>query len=548
MTDVLFSASQGTILTANDVNNQTSNINGDINAIIDTNVTHIDSYAFHNKNIISINFHKNIIFIGAYAFANNNISSVILPDSIQTIGPSAFANCEITNLKLPNNPSFNTLSKQCFMNSVRWIDDIVYIPTSVTDISDYVFNMDYNASETDSPMGQILVQHKTYLGITILDAAYSYTDAYYDKGRGAEPINTDIILVPSHFLNNYTINTHSILTRGNYVTNQIEYNNFKINGMNLTGFGKGIMNEDRYFGNSNINYETETNIETMQNAYSNNPFSVMGYSGFKQQGIDIGLRLRPYYLSYYINTDNIYLLPHWTKIGIIVIGGGGGGGSGGSITGNYGWGGFGGGCGGMGVLFINKENIPDSDVDDYYLKVTIGNGGTGGPVLGGNDNGKNGEDGENTYVDFISTNTYNLITANGGRGGAGGWGRTNSEAQSQEGYGDGRNTHNPNDVPWGENGVCTIGPNISTYTSFIDYKFINNSPLVHPEYYNVGNTSNNDGGDAGYINDYIFNIINTSIIKYGRGGDGGRGDNDYDYGAAGNDGTKGMAIIMQYFT
>jgi hypothetical protein len=83
--------------------------------------------------------------------------------------------------------------------------------------------------------------------------------------------------------------------------------------------------------------------------------------------------------------------------------GGGGGGSDGSAGA-----GQGGGSGAVTNCMVPAFLIPDS------LQISIGNGGTGGDY-----SGSNGNNGTNTLINYISSGTYNLLTANAGSGGGG---------------------------------------------------------------------------------------------------------------------------------
>lgn len=66
-----------------------------------TNVQHIEDFAFANNNIQSINF-NNLKIIGSYSFYKNNIKNLKIPISVIEIGENAFLDNKINELEIPS--------------------------------------------------------------------------------------------------------------------------------------------------------------------------------------------------------------------------------------------------------------------------------------------------------------------------------------------------------------------------------------------------------------------------------------------------------------
>ena len=534
--------------------------------IIPDNVTTIGNFAFFaSTSLASINIPNSVTSIGTEAFVSTALTSINIPNSVTLIGDGAFRNCSnLKSFNLPNNPSFTTIPNDCFKNSLNW-DSPQSIPHSVTTIGSNAFSN-----------GGVPLNNTAYLK---LPPSFKNYVPYYQGTNVSETINTPpnafeqgngLVLLYNH-LANYVVknNTSHIfaMDRTGTASNQLDFlSSYKENNNSLQYFRKGILNDASY------NY---TDASTLDTAYTNSPYAVAGPIGYKINGMDIGKRIAPYYKVYTssANTTSTYydveLIPGWTKLGILAIGGGGGGGAGGaaysSVGGNH-WeagrmgAGSGGSSGGIGFAVLNKSVMPELT----KINIRVGKGGTGGTSHSGYDDkcGNRGDVGDHSYVKDYDNTNITIIEAQRGGSGSGGWiGADNSwqnpttsnsyQNSYSTSYKSGSNTVlglNPDG-----NNMESIDANVHTSGHVGVVSVMSGVTLYYPGSTGRGYASrehdpekaNVSTGQPGGSISHDMNII-PSNNEYGKGGTGG--NEAILGGSSGLDGNAGVVVIFQYFT
>jgi len=514
---------------------------------IPDSVTTIGNYAFYlSSQLATVTIGNSVTSIGSNAFNETGLTSIILPDGVTLIGDGAFRNCSnLKSFKLPNNPNFTTIPDRCFEGSLNW-DSPQSIPHSVNTIG---INAFYSVSTLNNPAYlKLPPTFKDYVpyyqGTNVSETIINTNTSTFSTDKG-------LILVYNH-LANYVVknNTSHIfaIDRTGTASNQLDFlSSYTINENNnnssgLQYFRKGILK-------NNYDYNT-TNASTLNTAYTNSPYAAAGPIGYKINGMDIGKRIAPYYKVYTSNTNNVKLIPGWTKVGLFVIGGGGGGGSGGVYDGNgpYMGAGSGGATGGIGFGILNK-----SDFDTLTeMNIVIGSGGSGGAKHGSSSaaNGRKGVAGNHTYI--TSNTGTELIKGWGGGSGTGGfayiypdyWDWTKDLVRGEYwDTSDGSKKTNTYNFSGGKAGEVTCHNNVTLYTnvgSSEEGEWADAIPQVSITGSNVNEYGRLTGMQGGNITNNL-NILNET--SYGNGGNGGNeGSND------GYAGQSGIAVVFQYFT
>jgi hypothetical protein len=473
----------------------------------------------------------------------------------------------LKSFKLPNNPNFTTIPRYCFAYSLNW-DSPQSIPHSVSTIG-------YRAFYSDSTLN-----NPAYLKLP--PSFKDYVPYYQGTSASETIINTNtntfstdkgLVLVYNH-LDNYVVknNTSTIfaMDRTGTASNQLDFlSSYTINENNnsLQYFRKGILNDASY------NY---TDASTLDTAYTNSPYAVAGPIGYKINGMDIGKRIAPYY-KVYTSSDNttsayydVELIPGWTKLGILAIGGGGGGGAGGAAytsSGGNTWvggrmgAGSGGSSGGIGFAVLNKSVMPNLT----KIKIRVGKGGTGGSSHSGYDDkcGDRGDVGEHSYVKDYDNTNITIIEAQRGGSGSGGWiGDDNSwkNPTTSNSYQNSYSTSykSGSDTVLGlkpdGNNMESIDANVHTSGPVGVVSVMSGVTLYYPGSAGRGSASrdhvpdyaNVSTGQPGGSISHDMNII-PSNTEYGKGGRGGYEANQPD-SSSGKNGNAGVVIIFQYFT
>ena len=528
----------------------------------------LSNYIFFASNsLASVTIPNSVTSIGNGAFTNTALTSITLPDSVTSIGNEAFRNCSnLRSFKLPNNPNFTTIPQDCFKNSLNW-DSPQSIPHSVTTIGSNAFSN-----------GGVQLDNTAYLKLppTFKDNIPYYAGTNFSETFDTPPnafeTGIGLVLVYNH-LDSYIVNNSTshifAMDRTGTASNQLDFlSSYTINRNNnsLQYFRKGILK-------NNYDYNT-TNASTLDTAYNNSPYAVVGPIGYKINGMDIGKRIAPYY-KIYTSSDNlttstydVELIPGWTKLGILAIGGGGGGGAGGaaytSVGGNTWVGGrmgagSGGSSGGIGFAFLNKSVMPNLT----KIKIQVGKGGTGGESHSGYTDrcGKRGYVGDHSYVKDYDTNTT-IIEAERGGTGSGGWIGDDNSWQNPTISNSYQNSY-AGEYKSGSNNVLGLKPD-GTNMQSIDANVHTSGPaggvsveygvtLYYPGSAGKGSNSrdsvpdkaNVSTGQPGGSITHNTNII-PSNTEYGKGGQGGYEANQ-PVGSEGKSGNAGVVIIFQYF-
>ena len=115
---------------------------------------YIGSYAFSNNAITTISLEKNasLKYIGSYAFDENNISSLSFENatSLEYIGDYAFDDNYVSGeLSLLDSKKLNYLGYRSFRTLTDDGIDDVYLPSNITHIDDYVFDIYGDCGEPD---------------------------------------------------------------------------------------------------------------------------------------------------------------------------------------------------------------------------------------------------------------------------------------------------------------------------------------------------------------------------------------------------------------
>jgi hypothetical protein len=481
----------------------------------------LSNYIFFASNsLASVTIPNSVTSIGNGAFTNTALTSITLPDSVTSIGNEAFRNCSnLRSFKLPNNPNFTTIPNNCFENSLNW-DSPQSIPHSVNTIG---INAFYSVSTLNNP---------AYLK---LPPTFKDNIPYYQGRNVSETIDTTntntfstdkgLVLVYNH-LDSYIVNNSTshifAMDRTGTTSNQLNFlSSYKINENNnssgLQYFRKGILNDTSY------NY---TDASTLDTAYNNSPYAAAGPIGYKINGMDIGKRIAPYYKIYTTSTT-IKLIPGWTKVGILAIGGGAGGQSGNSKSGGGDYGGAGGGAGGMAFGYFTQNEIDSTNIIEE-LEITIGNGGDAGTARSSNGPGIQGSNGGNTIVKYTYAGggSAKIVEATGGQ--------CNGDKYNNSHGGTGTKNNSISEGIFIKNvdntGQGLRGDSGTNSTSSLGYW---------------------QGTAGGTLEDgnYTFNFeqLTGIAVGTGNGGGGGRGDKVDDYGGKGGNGSKGSVFIFQYF-
>ena len=103
----------------------------DTSFTIPNGVTTLANNSFYScKNIKNISIPNSVTSIGSNAFRETTITSIEIPDSVTSIGNMAFLLCSsLVSAKLPDNPYFNTLNEQLFIECTSLTS--ITIPNSV---------------------------------------------------------------------------------------------------------------------------------------------------------------------------------------------------------------------------------------------------------------------------------------------------------------------------------------------------------------------------------------------------------------------------------
>ncbi|WP_418791817.1 leucine-rich repeat protein [Phosphitispora sp. TUW77] len=104
--------------------------------IIPDTVLRIESSAFQNSAVTSVNLGDGVTYIGQFAFNGTNITSISIPSTVETIDISAFALCSQLSDVTINGNNLSSLGWGAFSDTA--ISDF-RIPTSLSVIDDYTF-------------------------------------------------------------------------------------------------------------------------------------------------------------------------------------------------------------------------------------------------------------------------------------------------------------------------------------------------------------------------------------------------------------------------
>ncbi|NQY29440.1 MAG: leucine-rich repeat domain-containing protein [Flavobacteriaceae bacterium] len=108
----------------------------------DFSVTHINDFAFENKNLTSLLLPDSIIDIGQGAFLINNLLTVTIPDNVITINDGAFANNNLMNVVIGSSVTtigeyafrFNNLASLTIPDNVISIEALAFNSNSLTNL------------------------------------------------------------------------------------------------------------------------------------------------------------------------------------------------------------------------------------------------------------------------------------------------------------------------------------------------------------------------------------------------------------------------------
>ena len=101
---------------------------------IPSSITLIGKAAFANNQLTSLNIAESVTEIGSAAFANNQLATVEIPSNVTLIGEGAFADNQLTSLNIPD--SVTEIGSRAFAGNNL---TSVYIPDSVITVSTYAF-------------------------------------------------------------------------------------------------------------------------------------------------------------------------------------------------------------------------------------------------------------------------------------------------------------------------------------------------------------------------------------------------------------------------
>ena len=501
----------------------------------------------------------------AFSHAGDNdvgLPSIILPNHVKSIGQYAFEYTRTAAIKLPYNENYTTIEAGTFYahkNSSNFS-----IPPNVSNIGSLAFAGGPGSSENHL-RGVIRVPQsmQSLVGVWTWTSENNQFDTdqviVLDPFGQYTPANKD-------FLFNYDNQNSGLNLTGASVPSA------HFPGMQSSPFRTGLKN--------NIDYNSITNLT------GDDDWSVAGYTGFVYNGLDLGLRVAPYYTVYNVSNNlvtktynDVKIMPGCKKIGIFAVGGGGGGGGGGwaySSTGGLHWkggrmgAGSGGSSGGVGFVIYDRETqLPNTT----SLQIEVGKGGEGAFNPGGGSGyfdkcGRKGDLGSHTIVrDYHDQNNTPLIQAYRGGTGSGGWigwdESTATIAHIDGGQsGAGTNDYQVNYSAQFEARDDTVRGQDSSGNHTAPYH--GSAPTPDPQFTirtggitrDVGHGNNgssardsrptaplsvSSGQPGGWIS-HDLNIISSTPGKGGDGGNEGQQGNE-----GGDDGNAGIVVIFQYF-
>ena len=146
---------------------------------------YIGSYAFSNNAITTISFEKNtgLKYIGSSAFYKNNISSLSFENasSLEYIGSSAFDyNYLSGEINLLDSKKLNYLGYRSFRTLTDGGIDDVYLPSNITHIDDYAFEIYGDCGEPDIHVSKETdVTYNTIINNDSIEYVYETEDDDY---------------------------------------------------------------------------------------------------------------------------------------------------------------------------------------------------------------------------------------------------------------------------------------------------------------------------------------------------------------------------------
>ncbi len=106
------------------------------NTVIPNSVTKIDTNAFNDCSLTSINIPNSVTTIGGSAFRDCPLTSINIPNSVTSIGSNAFGGCPLTSINIPS--SVTTIGGSAFSNCKSLKS--VTLGNSVTSIGEMAFH------------------------------------------------------------------------------------------------------------------------------------------------------------------------------------------------------------------------------------------------------------------------------------------------------------------------------------------------------------------------------------------------------------------------
>ena len=197
-----------------------------VKLVIDSSVTKVGNYAFHNcTNIKEIILPNSVISIGSASIRNcTSLEKIIIPSSVISIGAYVFAGCNsLKEITIPN--SVITIEGNAFRNCTSL--EKITIPNSVTSMGKYAFQNCTNLKEI------IIPDSVTSLGAGLFSKCTNLSKVVI--GKGVTSIGTNAfeankslteIVIPRNVINidDYAFNQCWNLKTINYTGTQEEWN------------------------------------------------------------------------------------------------------------------------------------------------------------------------------------------------------------------------------------------------------------------------------------------------------------------------------------